>query len=620
VSRSSVRGSRNRVKSGHPASSYRTTYRRLRAPGLGPEADPPACPAFCVSQPRVLTKPTLVCHGGRGSRVRIDAQSCRCNSRRVSSTQKFEDDATPTSEREMIVRRAGRGGIAVAVAKLYFIFVGLVQQIVLPRVLGAAGYGGLSRVFSLTSIAYNSVVSTSIQGTSRAVSRATLDERPQVIRHVLRWHSLVALPLLLVVWFSAPLLCRWLNAAHLVLPLRAMGGVFFFYALYAPIVGVINGQQRFVVQAGLDMTFATLRTIALIVGAWWFVRRQQMGVNGAVWGFVFASGIVTVLAGAMAGIGRSGPAKLNAKKYVAYVLPLFAGQILLNALLQLDITLLGKFAADAADVAGIGVLRADAIVASYRATQLFSFLPYQLLLSITFILFPLLAQAHRDGNRADVALFIRSGLRLALIVAGAMIAVSSGIPGDLLHLVFTSDIAEPAIHSMGLLTLGFGAFAVFGILTTILTSLQHERTSALVTALAVILVVLLSFLLVRGQPFGANLLWRMAIATSCGLVLATCAAGYFVYRFTGALVSRVSLLRVALSLGASILLGRYFVPHRILVLLLGQGAAAHGLVRTVFAAVCLEIVYVACLAWLGELSRADLQRVLSFVQRRPAQK
>ncbi len=551
--------------------------------------------------------------------TRIDAYEAKCNSRRVDLAQNSGKDTTPNAEREQVVRRAGRGGIAVAIAKLYFIFVGLIQQILLPRVLGAAGYGGLSRVFSLTSIAYNSVVSTSIQGTSRAISRSTPDERSAVIRRVLRWHASLALPLGLLVWLTAPSLCRVLNATHLVAPLRAMGGVFFFYALYAPVVGVINGQQRFLVQAGLDMTFATLRTIAMIVGAWWLAKQQAMGVSGAVFGFVLASGIVTILAFMLAGIGQSGAAKLQLKQYVGFMLPLFAGQILLNALLQLDITLLGKFAADAADAAGVNVLRADAIVASYRATQLFSFLPYQLLLSITFILFPLLAKAHREGSHADVALFIRSGLRLALIVAGAMITVSSGIPGDLLHLVFTADIAEPAVRSMGLLTLGFGAFAVFGILTTILTSLQHERTSALVTALAVLLVVALSFLLVRGQPFGVNLLWQMALATSCGLVLATCAAAYFVFRFTGALMDKLSVVRVIAALTVSVLLGRFLVPHRLLALVVGSHWASHKLLRPLFAAACLELVYVICLASFGELKRADFTRLLSFVHRRPAQ-
>ncbi len=250
------------------------------------------------------------------------------------------------------------------------------------------------------------------------------------------------------------------------------------------------------------------------------------------------------------------------------------------------------------------VTSADALVASYRATQLFSFLPYQLLLSITFILFPLLAKAHREGKRQDVGLFIRSGIRIALIVAGTIISVTAGIPGALLRMVFTLDIAEPAVRSMGLLTLGFGSFAIFGILTTALTSLQRERTSAMVTALAVLLVVLLAFILVYRQPFGVDLLWRMAIATSCGLVLATLIAGYCVYHLTGALVSAACILRVSVALATAMGLGRVIAPS--------------GLVPTVASAICLVIVYLAVLTIMRELNRSDLGRLTAIIRRQRA--
>jgi O-antigen/teichoic acid export membrane protein len=171
-------------------------------------------------------------------------------------------------------------------------------------------------------------------------------------------------------------------------------------------------------------------------------------------------------------------------------------------------------------------------------------------------------------------------------------------------MVFAREIAEPAIRSMGLLTLGFGAFAIFGILTTALTSLQRERISALVTALAVLLVISLAFIFVRGRPFGVDLLWRMAIATSCGLVLATLAAGYFVYRTTGALVSHWCILRVATALATAIGIGRLSSPH--------------GLLRTLVTAACIAIVYFVVLVVARELSRADWSRLTAIVRRRPA--
>ena len=44
-----------------------------------------------------------------------------------------------------VLRTAGRGGVAVLGAKVFFIFSGLAQQTILPRVIGLAGYGALAR-------------------------------------------------------------------------------------------------------------------------------------------------------------------------------------------------------------------------------------------------------------------------------------------------------------------------------------------------------------------------------------------------------------------------------------------------------------------------------------------
>jgi stage V sporulation protein B len=252
----------------------------------------------------------------------------------------------------------------------------------------------------------------------------------------------------------------------------------------------------------------------------------------------------------------------------------------------------------------VAAATADTLVASYRATQLFSFLPYQLLLSITFILFPLLAKAHREGKHQDVSLFVSSGIRIALIVAGAIVSVTAGIPGALLRMVFAPNIAEPAVRSMGLLTMGFGSFAIFGILTTALTSLQRERTSAAVTALAVFLVVAIAFALVQGQPFGVSLLWRMAIATSTGLILATLTAGYFVFRLTGSLVSASCLVRVSAALFTAVGLGRAIAPI--------------GLISTVAVAVFLVALYLGVLVLLRELNRSDIDRLTAVVRRQQA--
>src|SRR5262249_31562610 len=155
--------------------------------------------------------------------------------------------------------------------------------------------------------------------------------------------------------------------------------------------------------------------------------------------------------------------------------------------------------------------------------------------SVTFVLFPMLAAAHAAGDRASVAEHVRTGIRLALMVAGLMVSVTSGLSGPLLRLVFPPKAAVAA-EAMHLLTLGLGGFAIFGILTTVLNSLKRERGSAAITALAFGLVVASCWVFVRGQAFGTGLLLRTAASTSAGLTLATLLAAWMVKRTAGAVV------------------------------------------------------------------------------------
>ncbi|HEY5954999.1 MAG TPA: lipopolysaccharide biosynthesis protein [Polyangiaceae bacterium] len=496
---------------------------------------------------------------------------------------------------------AGRGGIAVAIAKGYFLVIGLLQQVLLTRVLGTASYGGLSTALSISAVIYNPIVTTSIQGVSRTVARSGEAQRAFAVRRVLTIHAAIALPLALLFIGCAGPLVAWIHAPHLALPVRVLGAVLFFYSLYAPLIGVMNGSRRFVWQAGFDMAYATLRTLLMVGGAYWFTHTGSSGVEGASAGFALAAGLVFIAASALIGTGQSGHAGPTLRSYLAFIAPVFAGQILLNLLQQADLTLLRYFAASAAIEARLPADAADSLVGAYRATQLFCFLPYQLLLSITFVLFPLLARAHKDERMQDVRLYVMTGVRLALVIAGVMVAIISGLAGPLLRLVFPTDIALHATDAMQLLALGFGAFALFGILTTVLTSLKAERASAATTAVAFALVAILGAGLLKNQGFGAHLLMRTAVATSVGLLLATLIAAVLVRRRAGGVVAFPTLLRTLMAAAATVGLGRCWSPE--------------GKVMTIAAAAALAAANITILIATRELTKRDWQQILGLFRR-----
>lgn len=507
-------------------------------------------------------------------------------------------------------QKAGRGGAAVALAKVYFILMGLVQQVALGRVLGLENYGALSTSLQAASIAYNPVVQTSIQGVSRVVASAPESERPKALRRALGAHALVAVIGGAAFFLAAGPLGGWMGAPHIVLALQLLSVVMVVYGLYAPLVGALNGLHRFLAQAGLDALAATLRTIGLIGGAYWFTRQAAQagagatafgGVEGAILGFVVGATLVFFVSFGLVGWGRAGGSEPSLRRHFAFILPLLLGQGLLNCLFQADALLLRRFASEAATTAGLEVTAADGLIGAYRAAQLFCFLPYQLLMSVAFVLFPMVARAAASQDRDAVRRYVRAGIRLGALVTGLLVSVVSGLSYGLIDLVYGADAAQLGGGSARVLAIGLGFLAIFGIQTTVLNSLGRERASALVTGLAFVLVVAACFIGVRGGPFGEVLLLRTAWATATGLTLAALAAGWAVRHAAGGVISPLSALRIAVALGLTATLGR-LLPDA-------------GKLMTLVYAPLLACVYLATLVLSRELGRDDLAHLRAVIRR-----
>jgi stage V sporulation protein B len=512
----------------------------------------------------------------------------------VTEEASQESDDTPGADRTDDTKSAGRGGLAIAGAKIYFMVVGLVQQIALKHILGLTTYGALGRVQGLASVVYNPIIATDVQGVSRAISGADDAHRAATQQRVLAIHGLAIVPFAIGFFLLAPTLAGAIQAPHLTDGLRIIAAVLLFYGLYTPFVGVLNGRKRFGVQAGLDVLAATLRTAGLLGGAWYFTKRG-LGMEGALGGFAISAATMALVALPLAGLGRRGAGAPSVKDHLIFVAPLFGGQFALNMLFQSDLQLLGLFAAEAAVATGQAASDADTLAGAYRNAQLFCFLPYQLLLSVTFVLFPLLATARRDGDHEAVARYVQIGVRLALVLAGAMVSVTAGLSEELLRLVFGSDSANLGGPAMPIMALGLGSFAIFGILATVLTSLQRERVSALLTAAALALVVVLCFVFVRGSGYGPDMLVRTAVATAVGLLTATLLAAFVVRSEAGAVVAPLTLVRVLVALGAAIAVGRV-LPDA-------------GKLVTVPYALVVALAYLGVLAITRELGREDLALV-----------
>jgi len=503
-------------------------------------------------------------------------------------------------------KKAGRGGMFVLAAKVFFQLVGLAQQALLPKALGLDGYGAFTRVSAPSNVVSNVVVFGFTQGVSRTVAGAGPKDR-EAFRAAYRVH--LGLGLLMAVGFAAasPLIAAYQHAPHILVPLVVMGLLVLVYGAYAPLVGYLNGKGQFARQATLDMTAATLRTAGLVGLGYLFRARGGSGVLGSVIGSVVAALVVFSIALVWTGTGRStsdaDPRIPKAKPYLLGLLPVMLAQLFTSALMQADITVLGHYLSQSALAANVSDPQkiSDEWVGVYRGCQLFAFLPYQLLFSVTQVLFPLLAKAKKEGDAEEVRALVARGARLGAVVLGLFASVVVTLPASLLGFVYGKDVAVRGADALRVLALGQAAFAMLGLATTVLVSLGRERKAMALTAVALVLTLGATSLAASGAELGHAQLVASASATSVSLVLAALVGVFVVRHEAGSFVPAKTALRVFGTLLALSLLGRFVPP-------LGKPL-------TVVACVAAALVYVTVLVLTRELGSADVATVKGVLGR-----
>jgi stage V sporulation protein B len=519
----------------------------------------------------------------------------------------------PGASTEDRARTAGRGGVAVLGAKLFFLVVGFVQQPLLRLAVGLSDFGGLAQALVVANVVNNVVVSSGTQGVSRVVAGAKGRE-DEALRAALRVHVPLAIAVAGAMAAAAPLYASFERAQDVIAPLLVLAGVALLYGVYAPLIGYLNGRNRFGRQALLDVTFATMRTIGLVGFGYGFVTHGLSGVLGTTLGWVWAAALIVPLAARSTGLGKrvaageARPASVpTARAYVAILAPIAGAQICTNALMQIDIALLGRFLSEGGGTGGLaGEAQRAAVkqwLAIYKECQTFAFLPYQLLFSITLVLFPMLARAKADGDEAAVRAYVARGARLAAVFGGLLVAVVAALPESMLSFAYGAADAAKGADVLRTMALAQAAFAMLGIATTVLTSVGRERTAAFVTFGAVVAVGTACALAVPRAEFGHLQLLRSAQASGVALVGTLLVAGAIARRNTGAFVPAATVARVGLALGACVAAG-LFLPR-------------FGRLVTPPVALLVGIAYVALLLVTREIGAADLAMVRSLAGKRP---
>jgi len=444
-------------------------------------------------------------------------------------------------------RRAGRGLVSIAGAKGYFIVTGYAVQLLLPRIFGEAKEFGLySATMSGVSILTNVLIVATIQSVSKFVSED--ESRAEVtLRQGLRIQALVGGTLALALFALAPAIARFLLDDQLTRLVRIASVVVFAYALYAAVVGSLNGRHWFAKQARLDVTFSTLRIVGILGGA-----ALGFGAMGAVAGFATAATSIVTISLIWIGFGKAGMPgeKIRRRRWIGFMAPIWTYQICLNGILMIDLQVLKRTAteialASAATSQG-AVDLANQYVGYYRAAQTFAFVPYQLIISMTFIVFPMISKATSIGNREAARSTIQHAMRFSLLLLLLVAAPTSGAAEGVMRLAYPPEYLAGA-PALSILVFGVVAFALFAVAATAISGAGKPSAAAIIAGVSLLVVVVANRVLLMRAGLGDQTLQAAATGTVIGMGVALMLSAWVIHRSFGVFVPVSTWARAALA-------------------------------------------------------------------------
>jgi stage V sporulation protein B len=481
---------------------------------------------------------------------------------------------------------AGRGAIFIGFAKLYFMCSGFLQQVLLTRLVGLAEFGAFAVVNNVISIVNNTVV----QATIQAVSKFTAEDDARagaVQRAGLRMQGVLGAGLALAFFLGAPLIASFEEAPRYTATFRIAAVIPFLYALYAVFVGSANGLRRFRTQASFDVGFSTAKTILLLgLAALW-------KVTGAFVGFAVAAAFILTVASRVMRLSAPATERFSTRRLAGYMSAVVTYGLLLNLALNYDLPLLHHFAGKSDDAAV-----AATVAGHYQALRTLALLPYQALIVVTFVIFPLVSRATFLDDREATRIYVAQTLRYALILAAAMGVVLAARPAALLGVLYKPEYGAGA-PALPILVGGECCLALLGVACAILNAAGRTRAPLALMTLTVVIGAGTASVLVPRAAAGTPMLMAAATATALGMAGGFVAAVVYVRARLGGTPPIGTVFRVAIAMAAATA-AAHFVPGRGKIVGLGATAIA-------------ALVYAAVLLVSGEIGpedRAKFGRVL----------
>ena len=487
----------------------------------------------------------------------------------------MSEESRPVASTDNIAAIAGRGAIYITAAKIWFILSGYGITVTLAHLLTIENYGIYRVVINTVSI-INAVI---VTGTYQTVSKYVSQEPEKA--DSIKWKALglqvyVGGAATLGFFLLAPVVASLLNDPRLTGWLRLASLITLSYSFYSVYTGYFNGKKRFDIQAGLDISYSTLKLIFIVLLAW-----LGFGVTGSVGGFALAAASALVIS---AIIARGGDHKGKARagqllKFQSYLL-LFT--FVLTLLQRVDLMLIKALSSPDATTASENA-------AYYSAAVDIANITYQIIVSVTFVIFPLISQSTFADDRARTQSYISKTLRYTLMVMALTATLFSSSASGVLRVIYreTYQAGSPALR---IVAFGMLFFGLLYIVTTIISASGQPGVSLLLGVITLVTSTALNALLIPSQG-----LVGAAAATTISMLVGTVLACAYLWRRFRTLMTFTSTLRIAACAGVVYGASLLFSPAS-KVLVIAQ-------------LIGLSVTYVIVLVLSGELGRNDLRLI-----------
>jgi len=450
----------------------------------------------------------------------------------VTSTDKnsalsAEPEATTTHSD--VTRVAGRGTVYITLAKVWFMLTGYATHFALARLMSIENYGLYQVVMGVVAI-INAVITI---GTSQTVSKYVSHDEASadsVKNAALRLQLLIGGGASLCFLLLAPVVSAYLRDPQLTNYLRLASLIPLAYSFYSVFVGYFNGQKRFLTQAGLDATYSTLKVFFILL-----LVSLGYGVGGGVGGFALAAGVVLVISAVVARRSHDtaviNKRSMPLRELAHFQIYLLGFTLVMKLLQKVDLILIKSLSSSNPQTASENA-------GYYGAAINLANITYQIIISMAFVVFPLVSRAAFEEDRARTRTYIANTLRYSLMIMAGVATLLSANATEAIRLVYKAEY-EVAAPSLRIVAFGMLFFGVLFVATTIISASGRPSVSLLIGLVTLISSASLNAALIPGYGIAGA-----ATATTAGMALGSVLCGSYLLSSFKALMSMSSLIRI----------------------------------------------------------------------------